>query len=405
VRGASVSALLSAAVLAATAGGVSSHGAPPALAPAVKAHVQKVAVFGKDDRVPVPARYRQVKDGIGVLINQRTSSICTAFCVGDDLVATASHCMFRTAAEPLPRSQDVIFARDRENARTQSRIAGFDTGSATQNVIAGSMRLNIRPPIEASRDWAVIRLAEPVCRGHALRVEPLPEEKLEREAREGRVFQVAFHRDFENWRLAYSQPCTVRRDFETAHWRTIARDFLEPDKMILHLCDTGGASSGSPILLDSEHGPVVVGINVGTYVQSKVMVQNGEVVHRAKADAVANTAVNALAFREKLAAFASAAILPSGPSLKELQTRLKQRGFYTGSVDGTYGPALKAAIESYEAEEGLMMTGLASDGLLRRLDDGQYAGRPAPVETGSISARHRGEATSLRSGQRRAPQP
>ena len=40
----------------------------------------------------------------------------------------------------------------------------------------------------------------------------------------------------------------------------------------------------------------MIGINVGTYVQSKVLMQDGKVTKRLKADTVANTAVAARAF-------------------------------------------------------------------------------------------------------------
>ena len=47
----------------------------------------------------------------------------------------------------------------------------------------------------------------------------------------------------------------------------------------------------------------MIGINVGTYVQSKVEMQEGEVVRRFKSETVANTGVSAAAFAAKLEAF------------------------------------------------------------------------------------------------------
>lgn len=344
--------------------------------PAELSLARPVAVFGSDDRLPLPKRYERLRNSLGVLLNPRTSSMCSAFCVGDDIVATAAHCMFRTASEPLPRAADVVFARSREEPGSQSRIAGYGTGAAAQHVASGSMRLSIKPPIEASKDWALVRLAEPVCRGAALPVRAVEPDRLEREAKANRVFQLAFHRDYESWKIAYSQPCSVKRDFDGAAWRAIARDFTEAELLILHLCDTGGASSGSPILLDTAEGPVVVGINVGTYVQSKVMIENGEVVHRSRADAIANTAVSAAAFQDRLLSFRDAVIIISDKRLKVLQSRLKVRGLYSGAVDGSYGPQLKAAIEDYERSERLQVTGLATETLLQRLGDGRYEGLP-----------------------------
>jgi len=111
-------------------------------------------------------------------------------------------------------------------------------------------------------------------------------------------YNVAYHRDLPKWQPMFESGCTVKRNFEDAEWSTISRDFANPAQLLLHTCDTGGASSGSPLLVDGPDGPEVVGINVGTYVQSKVIMLNGEVLHRFKSDDVANTGVNSLAFNE-----------------------------------------------------------------------------------------------------------
>src|SRR4029077_6907842 len=112
-------------------------------------------------------------------------------------------------------------------------------------------------------------------------------------------------------------------------------------------------------LLETGDGLQVVGINVGTYVQTKVLMENGQVTKRLKADAVANTAVNSSVFAAKLSAFRQAAILSSPAQIRQLQTALKERELYAGSIDGSYGAALRAAIEAYERARGIPVTGLA----------------------------------------------
>jgi protease YdgD len=209
-----------------------------------------------------------------------------------------------------------------------------------------------------------------------LPVRALPGDQIQAAAAEGRVFQISYHRDFTPWKLAYSRPCTVGKSFETADWSTIAQDFAEPEALILHTCDTGGASSGSPLLIETPAGPEVIGINVGTYVQSKVLMQAGQVTKRLKADSVANTGVSAAAFAGKLDAFRQAAILSTPAQLRELQTLLRQRQIFSGALDGTYGAALRSAIEAYEKAEGLPVTGLATHTLLKRLGGGAERGRP-----------------------------
>ena len=82
-------------------------------------------------------------------------------------------------------------------------------------------------------------------------------------------------------------------------WSTIRNDFTDPENCCCTRATRAGVV-GSPLLIDGPHGPEVVGVNVGTYVQSKVIMLNGEVVHRFKSDDVANTGVNSLAFAAAL---------------------------------------------------------------------------------------------------------
>jgi murein L,D-transpeptidase YcbB/YkuD len=51
---------------------------------------------------------------------------------------------------------------------------------------------------------------------------------------------------------------------------------------------------------------------------------------------------------------------PSGPykpSVKEIQTALKNSGFYVGSIDGKLGPKSKSAIEAFQKANGLTVDG------------------------------------------------
>ena len=340
-----------------------------------------IAVFGTDDRGPLPPKLRGVQEKMGLLFNLRARTVCTAFCVAKDTIATAGHCLYRTQGERPPLLSDFWFARNYDAVRDYARIAGHNSGGAAQHVVSGSTRLNVRPPIDASKDWALVRLSKPICTKGVLPVHPMPGDEIMAAAAKGRVFQTSYHRDFTPWKLAYSQPCTVGKSFETADWPTIAQDFSEPDALILHTCDTGGASSGSPLLIDTPTGPEVIGINVGTYVQSKVLMQDGKVTKRLKADTVANTGVSATAFAGKLDAFRQAAILNTPTQLRELQTLLLHRHLFAGAVDGTFGAALRAAIEAYEKVEGLPVTGLATQTLLKRLGGG--AERPKSLRAKS----------------------
>lgn len=355
----------------------------PTVAPDASSSVQKIAVFGRDDRQAVPDRYDAAAQAIGILYNDRTRTVCSAFCVSDTIVATAAHCV---AGGRSSNAGNFVFSRNHGRSRDTARVEGFASRSSSQNIVSGDFRMRIRPPIDAAYDWALVRMSRDICAKKSLQVRVLSLPEIMEEARANRVYQISYHRDFTQWKAAYSKPCGVARDFDNAEWSTIAPDFLSSERMILHTCDTGGASSGSPLLIDTPEGPAVVGINVGTYVRSKVMMQNGEIARTPKSETVANTAVNAGAFASRIEALRSAHVLPSGRPMKELQERLQQQNFYQGKIDGTFGAPLRSAIEAYEEAKALPVTGLATPALLLRLSGESPSHAQAP---GAQSARKR----------------
>jgi Putative peptidoglycan binding domain/Trypsin-like peptidase domain len=338
---------------------------PPQSAPAASPLLQRVAVFGKDERRPVPQSFASVASKIGVLHDTRSHSVCTAFCVAPSVVATAGHCLYRTSDEKPLRLSDIRVHLS--GSTTKSRIAGVSRGVPEPNVLAGSMRLKVRPPIDATHDWALVRLEKPLCKAGAFKIARRSVSDVMRLARAGRIYNIAYHRDLPKWQPMLATGCGVKRNFKDADWPTIRRDFADPEQLILHTCDTAGASSGSPLIINGPDGPEVVGINVGTYIQSKVVMLNGEVVHRFKSDDVANTGVNSLAFSYAVDAFRNADILASRRDVLKLQHELAGRGLYTGPYDGIYGTATKAAIEQFERAAQMPVTGLATTSTLHVL--------------------------------------
>ncbi|MEI9900793.1 MAG: trypsin-like peptidase domain-containing protein [Hyphomicrobium sp.] len=252
------------------------------------------SVFGTDERVPLPHTLHQVGTKLGVFFDSRSHSLCTAFCLAPDVVATAAHCLYRTSGEKPLRLADFAFRL--HGGEQAVKIAGASEGTPEANVTSGSTHLNVRPPIDATHDWALVRLEQPACTAGAFKVSRKPVSEVMQLADKGLVYNVAYHRDLPKWQPMLGTGCKVQRNFTDADWTTIRRDFADPEQLLLHTCDTGAASSGSPLLTDGADGPEVVGINVGTYVQSKVIMLNGEVLHRFKSDDVANTGVNSLAF-------------------------------------------------------------------------------------------------------------
>lgn len=358
-----------------------------------RSSVDRIAIFGADDRIPLPDDRANLTASVGLIYEPGSQSVCTAFCVGDDVAATAGHCLFRTAGEHAPRLQGFTFRLSPKGApEAITRIAGAQHSSAPQNVAAGTLKLRVRPPIDASSDWALMRLETPICKGRALPLSRQPADKLVELSTAQRVYQVSYHRDFGNWELALGHPCAIRRSFAGADWETISKDFTDARHVILHTCDTGEASSGSPMLIDGPAGPEVIGINVGTYLQSRVLTQQGQVVHRYKSKTVANTAVSAEAFRGVLDALGRAEILAARDEMRALQRLLASEGYPVGAADGLYGPRLSSAIRAFEQAEGRAVTGLATAELLKRLsarDAERRGAQPSPsqslhIETGSV---------------------
>ena len=111
----------------------------------------------------------------------------------------------------------------------------------------------------------------------------------------------------------------------------------------------------------------MVGINVGTYVQSRGTAPHQLAITKGVGEAIANTGVAATAFAGAVKTFQTAQILGGVGALRELQERLKTAGHYSGPIDGNYGPALKTAIATFEAGGRLPPTGLASEDVLSRL--------------------------------------
>ncbi|MBI1650810.1 peptidoglycan-binding protein [Hyphomicrobium sulfonivorans] len=323
------------------------------------------SVFGRDDRVPLPKSMQHVGDRLGLFFDSTFNSVCTAFCVAPDVIGTAAHCLYRTAGQKPLQLTDLSFRL--HGTSRKYAIAGAKSGAAEANVFAGSTRLNVHPPIDATRDWAFVRLEQPACSKGTFTVTSKPVDEVMKLSTSGRVFNTAFHRDLPKWQPMLNSGCLVRRSFDDADWKTIRRDFTNSDQLLLHTCDTGAASSGSPLLMEGANGPEIVGINVGTYVQSKVIMLNGEVLHRFKADDVANTGVNAQSFDKSLTAFIAADTVSSHKDISRLQELLAQRGLYMGPRDGVYGPQLRTAIMAFERASQMPPTGFASYSLLDAL--------------------------------------
>jgi hypothetical protein len=330
-----------------------------------------VAVFGKEDRTDLPERLSPLEGKVGMLYEQSTQTLCTAFCVSKGIIATAAHCLFQPKNNKLPDLNEVNFRLSYGKTYQTSGISDRHTPFAKNNIAVGTTVFNNEPPLSAPKDWALVKLERPICRFGFLKIDARPVADLIEKSKEGKVFQVGYHWDWKHWQLAYSKPCKVSRDFDQIKWRFIKQHFINSHELVLHDCDTGGASSGSPILMDtdSSDGPSVVAINVGTYTRTRILLREGRIVKRLKPDIIANTGVNGTAFNAVIPSLENADLLASIDDMIKLQFELQFRGLYGGALDGQLGRGTRNAILRYEESQGLMQTGLPTKALLRRLDE------------------------------------
>jgi hypothetical protein len=338
---------------------------------AAPALLKPVAVFGPDGRTDLPEQYGALEGKIGMLYEQSTQTLCTAFCVSKGIIATAAHCLFQPKNNKLPDLNDVTFRLSYGKTYQTSGISGRHTPFTKNSIAVGTTAFNNEPPLSAPKDWALAKLERPICRFGVLKVEKYPVQDLIDKAKDNKIFQVAYHWDWHHWQLAYSTPCNVARDFDQIKWRFIKQHFVNPHELVLHDCDTGGASSGSPLLLDtgSADGPSAIAINVGTYTRTRLLLREGRIIKRLTPDVIANTGVNGTAFGNIIETLENADLLATAEDMMRLQGELQARGLYVGTLDGQLGRSTRAAILRFEETEGLLQTGLPTRAVLHRLDE------------------------------------
>ena len=213
---------------------------------------QRVAVFGTDERVPLPAAHAQGRRrSSGSSTNSRSRTVCTAFCVAPDIVATAAHCLYRTGRARRRACRSFQFTCwHRPSAR--ARIAGDANGApepARHLRVDAASTSTRRSTRHATGRW--FGWPSPSAARACFRSAPKPVAEVVKLSAQGHVFQLAYHRDLTQWQLAYSTPAAAcGATSTTPTGRRSRRDFSKPDQLLLHTCDTGGASSGSPLLVD-----------------------------------------------------------------------------------------------------------------------------------------------------------
>jgi len=335
-----------------------------------------VAIFGKDNRTPVPKQYQSLKEAIGLLRTRggRSTNECNAFCVGADVVATSAHCLFfpvRTGHRPSLSS--LTFHKGNGRRRNSTPIAGVRDRSHHWNVIAGATYVSDADNWIIAHDWALVKLAKPACGDDVLPV--IAKEKwtdLFDDVLNARIFIIFHNRRGRRVRLQYAANCKAPKNpLELGlQWVAIDLGSSDPEHLIPHRCDFKRGASGSPLLLETPNGTAVIGINAAESDFKALSQSLGKEVARQLS---ANFAVSGGAFREQIALMRDLPE-PLGPQdLERVQTILTASGDHTGEIDGEYGNLTRQAILDFERRHELLPTGRPTPALLKALESWEGA--------------------------------
>jgi hypothetical protein len=321
------------------------------------------AIFGKDSRRPVPQSFRAASDAVGTLRAPGRGSIneCNAVCVSPHVIATSAHCLyFPVRNGSLPRLPAVSF----RNAKGRSTIAGAAQGHAAWNVIAGATFVSKRKNWTVSRDWALARLATPVCQGASLDIVTknkwgdLFDKVLER-----KIFIISQNRYGSRLRLEFADACDKERNaLELGmQWLAIDLGSREPEHLIPHRCDFKRGASGSPLLLEEDGKVKVLAINAA---ESDGRILTDKLGKAIASQVNANFAVSSKAFASQIGLLEKQRAPMARQSVRALQTGLARLELYSATPDGAFGRRTRQAILDFERRYGMTITGLPSPGLL-----------------------------------------
>ncbi len=332
------------------------------------AYPASAAVFGDDQRVRLPDAAVAISANVGVLVSSQTGALCSAFCLSPDVIATAGHCVNGTSPTTRPDLSRLRFTPSTDRRRPSTAIKGGANGTQSQNIITGSRQLRLEPPINAADDWAVIKLEAPACQAGGFALTTKDRNTVTTATDQGQLYQVASHRDLPDVAPRLATDCKLTAPNPNGAAVDARHDFSDWPSILFHMCDTGGGSSGSPLLIDGAHGPEVVGINVGTYVLSRA-IPLASSSSESRMQAVANTAIDITRIAPGFEAIRSRFIVESVADVQAIQSALHAVKLYAGPINGLWSPRLETAVRAFETSTGAEATGLLTTQLLHSLSD------------------------------------
>lgn len=327
----------------------------------------KQGILGKDDRRLVPKKYQKLARGIGLLYDSRRKHLCTAFCVGDDVIATNAHCIpyvsikQRRYVRSMRDFRYLLMEKGKilYHAKLQLNRVG-DDNKPWMSILSGrvavrSGRISANTWLrEKHQDWALAKLSQSVCRGDVVRFADAKFLRRKSNLRKLKVFSIGFHGDKRDNKRRYT-PCRISKVSGRGNQLSVN-----------HTCDTFQGASGSPIFVDTPAGPRVVALVVGQ-VRGRKWRQypNGKRVTIARWNT--NVGVLPLQFLPKLERFQSAQFARSPIPTRVLQTQLIAAGYLRGNADGVFGPVTRRAIVKVEKELDLTPLGIPTRRVIEHL--------------------------------------
>lgn len=342
-------------------GGLSKTATQSDLPPLVK----KVFVFGKDDRKKLPAKYEDLKYKIGFLYSSTTNHVCTASCVAPDVILTAAHCALiaRKNKKRFPDTKGLKFYLRHPLIPDVPLMTNVlnPQDITPRNMVAGSL---VSRPYRGSKfrnDWAFIKLRTKSCMSGFLPLKSISRKSIAKASKTGKLVEVAFHgdRDFGK-ELLITDNCKIKGGKAQRQRRNRS--------LILHTCDLTEGASGSPLLIKSASGLSIVGLNVGGVLRRKVLKRGRKIVKRYKSRAVHNIAVDVSRFEGRLDQIKAAEPVNTESGIRQLQQGLREREFYSGEVDGLFGPGTWNAIRKFEKKNKRPVLGLPTKSILREFN-------------------------------------
>jgi len=236
-----------------------------------------------------PKLARHLSERIGVLRAKIGAPFCTAFCLAPTLIATAGHCLRSGKDARQPDRSSLTFERVSQDPRATHSAETTHT-SPIAGLVSGGIPVSFRKPIEADRDWAVLRLQTPVCTHGGLKMASGRTSLRQASTPKALVaprIQFSKHR-LATLRAKTCQRLNVRSNDDSEQ---LSADFSAPNLLMFHDCDAGPIASGSPLLQKTDAGFEVVALHVGSYVRSRFIEHNHGLVQRMASKPVANIAV------------------------------------------------------------------------------------------------------------------